>query len=499
MSSGVSQIEYWRDSAKPKQANETSTAAAGKGVTAVKEGGPGAIYLSYDVFLGLSIVGGLLALDHLYLRSPMTFVAKIVVNVLFLGAWWIYDASQAVFNKDVVKVFGLGIPGLGPQGIGAGVLGSDVPDKKHMAFFIYGLAVVVGGIVGLDSFLVGDKQSGLIRLVSLLSGVLAPIAVAWWLYNLMTFIFKTKDVTNMYWQYFGAPEPAEHGMTLGEKLAQKFPFIQKLFGPFARVKNAVVGTAEGVIGTAEALGEGVLQDPIGTAKGLAGKAVSLAAAPVSAIEGVATKAKDIATSQVGVVKEKVGEALGSATSVVAAPIYKAKDTVTSVASSAIGPAKALVESAAQPVLAAAGPLKNTVDKGLDVSKEGIQLGETIVQSGTTIATEGIKTVGEVAKSVSGLASLITGVPAMAGTLTPASAQQALDKMGQTGGNLILQQETSSNVLSYALVGTIAIIAVSGLILTYRRFRQNGQPEKNDAPPEPGVLRESDKKEPSKTT
>lgn len=46
MSSGVSQIEYWRDPAKPKQANETNaatgngTGAAGTGTGAsIKEGG----------------------------------------------------------------------------------------------------------------------------------------------------------------------------------------------------------------------------------------------------------------------------------------------------------------------------------------------------------------------------------------------------------------------------------------------------------------------------
>jgi hypothetical protein len=52
----------------------------------------------------------------------------------------------------------------------------------------------------------------------------------------------------------------------------------------------------------------------------------------------------------------------------------------------------------------------------------------------------------------------------------------------------------SNVLPYFLMGTIAIIAVSGLIITYRRSRQNEQPRKNDSPPEPGILRKSDKKE-----
>jgi hypothetical protein len=147
MSSGVSQIGYWR---------ETNKAQQGPNAANIDEGGEGATYLSYNVFLGLSVIGGLLALDHLYLRSPLTFLAKIVINILFFGAWWLYDASQAIFNRDVVKVFGLGVPGMGPKGIAAGVLASDVPDKKHMSFFIYALALLFGGLFGLDSFIVGD-------------------------------------------------------------------------------------------------------------------------------------------------------------------------------------------------------------------------------------------------------------------------------------------------------------------------------------------------------
>ena len=138
-----------------------------------------------------------------------------------LGSWWLYDASQAVFNKDVVKVFGLGVPGLGPKGIAAGVLVNDVPDKKHMSFFIYALALLFGGMFGLDSFIVGDKQSGFIRLICLITGILAPIAIFWWLFNIGKFFLKTKDVTNQYWEYFGAPQPAEQRMTWGEKLVQK--------------------------------------------------------------------------------------------------------------------------------------------------------------------------------------------------------------------------------------------------------------------------------------
>jgi hypothetical protein len=47
-------------------------------------------------------------------------------------------------------------------------------------------------------------------------------------------------------------------------------------------------------------------------------------------------------------------------------------------------------------------------------------------------------------------------------------------------------------LPYVLIGTLAIIAVSGLVISYRRYKQNEQPRKNDSPPEPGVFRESNK-------
>ena len=104
MSTEISQLKYWREEEKNSNANG---AAVGTKTDA----------LSYHVFLGLSVLGGAIGLDHLYLRSPLTFLAKCVVNMLFFGVWWFYDAAQAIFNSDVVKVYGLGVPGLGPQGL----------------------------------------------------------------------------------------------------------------------------------------------------------------------------------------------------------------------------------------------------------------------------------------------------------------------------------------------------------------------------------------------
>lgn len=221
MSSSVSQLEFWREASSDK--NEKNGA---------DEGGPGAAYLSYNVLMGLSFLGGFFALDHLYLRSPVTFLAKIIINFFCFGIWWIYDATQVIFNSHAVKIFGLGVPGIGPQGIAAGVFANPVADKKHMMFFIYSLCLLLGGAFGLDSFIMGDNRTGFIRLICLFSVILAPVALGWWIYKLFNFFVYTKDVISETADFFGAPA---HSFEKG--FLSKFPFLTALFSPFDTIKN----------------------------------------------------------------------------------------------------------------------------------------------------------------------------------------------------------------------------------------------------------------------
>jgi len=387
MNAGVSQLEYWRTGASPK---EESSA-----IKNIKEGGPGAQYLSYDVFMGLSVLGGFLALDHLYLRSPLTFLMKLVLNVLTLGAWWLYDASQAVFNRDVVKVFGLGIPGMGPKGIGAGVLANEVPDKKHMSFFIYSIALIFGGVFGMDSFITGDKNTGFIRLVSLVTVIFAPVAIGFWLYNLYKFFFKTGDVLSKNWEYFGAPKPAEASMGIDEKIISSISAVP-LIGPFI----------ESIFGKT----------------------------PVK----ILTK----------IVEES--------------PL---KNTVNAAIS--------------------------TVQSGVNTVREGIELAQTTVSETAAIADKTLNVVGETADAATKALELAPQAAALSEGISTSVAQRALNSLEQKGG-----ASSNPNLLSIALLGTLGIIAVSGFYLTYRRSKKNATPRRDDAPPQPGVLRESDKKEPS---
>ena len=146
----------------------------------------------------------------------------------------------------------------------AGVLANDKADKKHLSFLIYSLALLFGGLFGLDSFIVGDKQSGFIRLVCLITGILAPIAIIWWLFNVGKFFLKTKDVTSQYWEYFGAPPPSNYGQSILEKIINKIPLLEKIFGPINNVKNNVSNAVE----TAEDLAEGLTENPVASILGL---------------------------------------------------------------------------------------------------------------------------------------------------------------------------------------------------------------------------------------
>ena len=232
MSKSISQIEYWLEGEEPNASNSNSN------------GNGGAVYLSYYVFAGLSVFGGFLGLDHLYLRSPLTFLAKIVVNVMFFGVWWIYDASQVIFNKDVVKIYGLGIPCLGPKGIGAGVLVKEEPDKKHMRFFIYAFCLIFGGILGIDSFIVGNNNWGIFSLVATLSVIFMPASALNWGYNVFRFFTDTKSVIHENSKYFGGPSGDISGKFFSRILAYFLKPIEIAAQPVADAIKGASGALE---------------------------------------------------------------------------------------------------------------------------------------------------------------------------------------------------------------------------------------------------------------
>ncbi len=359
---------------------------------------------SYTLFWVLSVLGGLLALDHLYLRSPLTFLAKIIVNIFGLGLWWIYDATQASFNKDVVKVYGLGIPGMGPKGIGAGSLSAEKHDPKHANFLIYSMALIFGGLFGIDSFITGNSKLGFIRLISLISVIFTPFAILYWLFNLGKFFFKTESIIEQNWEYFGAPQPEHLKKTFLEQLGEKVPFLQGII----TFITSITGNISSVTNTVTKLAE----NPLGTIE-----------------------------------------------SDISAPIKNILDPIIQPVTSTITGAEQLVSQAL-----------STTDDAIQVGKEGI---------------ETVKTLGEGAIDTLGQISSLSGVAASAmNSVTPGALKEAVKLEG--GGQI------QSPYLAYIFVGTIALIAVSGLTKTYQRLRQNtnassARKRGDDTPPEPRTV------------
>ena len=321
-------------------------------------------FLSYDLFVILSILGGFLALDHLYLRSPMTFAAKLATNGMLFGAWWIYDAIMALTTKDVIKVYGLNIPLWGPRGIGAGALGKDTADSNHLTFFFYSLALFFGGIFGLDSFLVGDNNTGLIRLVCCISVIGLPIAFCWWFYRAFRFFTDTKSVISEYNDYFGGPPGG-------------FSSFGGLIDP-----TSVVGA---IIRPITSLGERIL---------------------------------DTWNTTIGTV------------STIATTVKQTGD---------------IIKGMAPP-----NPVPGPLDAALQ--QQAIVGASSAASSAASVAA--------------------------------ANASVAEQK----GGAL----QSSLNILPYTLLGTLALIVISGFCLTYKRSK-HVRPEKDDTPPEPGVFRKYDPK------
>lgn len=169
--------------------------------------------LNYNTYWVLTILLGWLAIDQLYLRSPITFIIKLVGNLTLFGIPYIYDVLEASLNQDKVKLFGTSMPVLGQIGAGAGMffenvapMSAEESDKKWN-FMIYAFMLMFFGLFGADSYFTGDNMSGMIRSVLTVSFIGLPLALVWWVYNLYRFFIKTGEVIDENWQLFGAPEP----------------------------------------------------------------------------------------------------------------------------------------------------------------------------------------------------------------------------------------------------------------------------------------------------
>ena len=392
MGSTVSQLPFWKQDTNSNNSPETT-------------GDPG--QLSYETLLKISAIGGIFGLDHLYLRSPITAILKFLVNISVAGVWWIYDILHIVFNREIVEVFGLGIPGLGPQGIGAGCLITNDPHKTHMNFLLFGFALLFGGLFGAESFMAGDSQGGRIHILCLLSIIGIPIAFFMWARNMFSYVFKTEDVIKKYGCYFGKGPSNE-----------KTTFVERVFGK--AIENAVKPFTVAVNSVETSL------DTLST----------VAQSGIKAVQGVADTITGI---------NNVGKTIQGT-----AATYTKNTAINTLES----------------VDAAKKEEKDNKDKEIqnkivEVKTESKEKQDKTEQNKAQAAAK------EEAEKAQKATEACLGKP----------------RQPQMGGVYTALLIGQSNVLPYAVIGTIVLLAVSGIILTYHRSKKN---ERNDSPPEPGV-------------
>jgi hypothetical protein len=180
MDIGITQVEYWKTA-----------------------------HLSRGMYLVLVVLGGLLGLDHLYLRSPVTAFFKVLSIPLLLGFWYFYDIAQAFGEKEHIEKYGLGIPFYGPIGLGAGMFADAKPSDadakassdlswKAIKFMLY---IMLTALIGLplNKLIIGDYSAFFAQILMFFPGVfllgIPPlIAIFWGLSDLIGANLYTRSI-----------------------------------------------------------------------------------------------------------------------------------------------------------------------------------------------------------------------------------------------------------------------------------------------------------------
>jgi len=158
----------------------------------------GGTQIPYWFYMVLVIfpITGILGIDHLLLRSPMTAILKFLSLIPLFGFWYFYDIAQ-LGEGETIKKNGIGIPFYGPQGIGAGMFiepGKGLSPKempRPWAFIGYVLTSILFLAFPINKLIVGDYFGALAQLCML---IIAPLALAWSIYDIYRILFDTKGV-----------------------------------------------------------------------------------------------------------------------------------------------------------------------------------------------------------------------------------------------------------------------------------------------------------------
>jgi hypothetical protein len=162
----------------------------------------GGAQLPYWLLLIVTIVPftGMLGIDHLLLRSPVTAILKFLTLIPLLGFWYFYDVAQVLGEQEFVQKHGLAIPFMGPQGLGQGMFfeGNEKispPDHpRPWRYIAYFLTSVLFAAFPLNKIILGDYWAALFQSIWYFTFPLTFLAIGWGFFDAYKLIFKPRDV-----------------------------------------------------------------------------------------------------------------------------------------------------------------------------------------------------------------------------------------------------------------------------------------------------------------
>jgi len=271
-------------------------------------GGP---WYSYWTLIVISVLGGFIGLDHLWMRSPQTAVLKTLLMIPTLGLWYFYDLLQIFGDKDLVMKYGLSAPVTGALGIGAEMFTDDHPGVKtsKSPFRYLGYLFLTWFPFGFDFFIAGDTNGAMARFLTTILFFLWPIGFIWGCFNIIKATFMPRTLfdygtTRMFpFNFFMNPTgpsklgPKDIGLDDTCAPGGSHGFFGGIFHGILGIFQAILGSVAAVllpgvqpfILAAATAGKAIM-DFVRSLFGLSAAVVTEATKPAAAIAGVASKA-----------------------------------------------------------------------------------------------------------------------------------------------------------------------------------------------------------------
>lgn len=494
--------------------------------------------LPYWVYMVVVVALGGLGLDHLLLRSPFTFLLKLLIPTL--GFWYLYDIAQVFGERESVEKYGLGVPWYGPIGLGAGIfINKDASNlspptiPKPWIFMAYAILSIVFFVFPLNKLVIGDYWGCIAHLGMYMGGLLtlgltALLAVCWGVYDGYRVLFDTrglfeKGAARVFPATWFGLDPLFNKGALGPEMG---PVVKSDDdkGIISKIINSVIGVytfgPRMALGAATSAAKLATDTAASTVKSVEDtiiqKGENVAGAVNSATGGLASKVVD----KVG---SKVGNIGGKVTNLVQAQADNIEEKIDTSINKAIDKGVGSVVNRITELPDKAATAVDALGKVATIEADAALAAVQTVTAATDIAKAGPKVLGKVADKLTDPAVQDAAVTSVIDNYLPAAAAGIMGKFIPTApvpgtpaadaasaasaaastaaaaaavqkGGAILASSSDPAFSSAVLIFSVALLAFGGYVMySFRKasdLNRNDRPD--DSPPDAEPVRGSPK-------